>query len=305
MNGNERAISSVDDDAGVADTKAGTPIRARRIKFSYPQGAMNRHYVSDDLIMSHVVSMLSSVFPEGEDFFIRSVKYYKDEITDPTLRAQVDGFIGQEATHGREHREINERLQEMGYPTRLNDRLTKRALAMIYRHAPHKYSLAMTAGLEHYTATLASLLLTNPEARSLLTSDEMRGLLLWHAYEEVEHKAVAFDVYRAIGGSEALRIGTMRGIHITFLGLVTVSTLASMLTDRATYNPARVLRSVAAMRTNPWINRDVLRELGTYTRRGFHPSDNPTVHLLETWGSELFGDQGILADHLVGASKRR
>ncbi|WP_161896576.1 metal-dependent hydrolase [Gordonia spumicola] len=303
MDAEQPDISSTDD-AGVVDFKA-APIRARRIKFSYPQGSMNRHYVSDDLIMSHVVSMLSSVFPEGEDFFIRSVKYYKDEIANATLRAQVDGFIGQEATHGREHREINEHLQEMGYPTRINDRLTKRALAMIYRHAPHKFSLAMTAGLEHYTATLASLLLTNTEARALLTSDEVRGLLLWHAYEEVEHKAVAFDVYRTIGGSEALRIGTMRGIHITFLGLVTVSTLASMLTDRATYNPARLLRSVAAMRTNPWINRDVLRELGTYTRRGFHPSDNPTDYLLKTWRSELFGDQGILTDNLVGGRQRR
>lgn len=136
MDAEQPAISSTDD-AGVVDFKA-APIRARRIKFSYPQ---------------------------------------------------VDGFIGQEATHGREHREINEHLQEIGYPTRINDRLTKRALAMIYRHAPHKFSLAMTAGLEHYTATLASLLLTNTEARALLTSDEVRGLLLWHAYEEVEHKA--------------------------------------------------------------------------------------------------------------------
>ncbi len=280
-------------------TAAAPPIRARRIKFSYPTGAMKRHFVNDDLLMSHVVSMLSSVFPEGEDFFIRSVKYYMKDVTDPVLKAQVAGFIGQEFTHGREHREINERLQAMGYPTRRSDRLTKRALATIYRHAPHRYSLAMTAALEHYTATLASLLLTNSKARDLLTSDEVRALLLWHAYEEVEHKAVAFDVYRHTGGGEGLRIWTMRSIHLTFLGSTLVSTTLSLLTDPSTYNPVRLARSVAAIRSNPWLNRDVLRELGTYTRRGFHPSDNDTAYLLDTWRAELFGDQGVLAHNLV------
>ncbi len=287
------------------DTDPPAPIRARRIRFSYPEGAMNRHYVADDLVMSHIVSMLSAVFPEGEDFFVRSVKHYRDDLTDPTLRAQVAGFIGQEVTHGREHREINERLQSMGYPTRASDRFTKWSLAGVYRHVPHRLSLAMTAAFEHYTATLAALLLTEPKARALLTSDEVRALLLWHAYEEVEHKAVAFDVYRHTGGGESLRIWTMRAVHVTFLGYVLISTVLSMLTDRATYHPVRLARSVAALRTNPWLSRDVFRELGTYTRRGFHPDDNATTYLLETWRAELFGEQGVLADNLTKGRTRR
>ena len=106
-------------------------IKTRRLKFNYAPGRVDRHYANDDLIMSHVVSILSAMFPEGEDFFVRSVRYYADQITDPELKAAVAGFTGQETMHGREHRALNERLQELGYPTRRVDRLVKFDLARV------------------------------------------------------------------------------------------------------------------------------------------------------------------------------
>src|SRR5438445_1086845 len=93
-------------------------VRTRRIRFDYPRGSLQKHYVEGDLVMSHVVAMLSATFPEGEDFFVRSVRHYADQITDPVLQKQVAGFVGQEVTHGREHRALNERLQQMGFATR-------------------------------------------------------------------------------------------------------------------------------------------------------------------------------------------
>src|SRR5947199_7712853 len=88
-------------------------VRTRRIAFSYPPASLNRHYVNGDLIMSHIVAVLSAMFPEGEDFFVRAVRDHADQVTDAELKKQVAGFIGQEVTHGREHRALNERLQEM------------------------------------------------------------------------------------------------------------------------------------------------------------------------------------------------
>ena len=111
-------------------------VRTRRIAFAYPPASLDRHYVSGDLVMSHVVSMLSAMFPEGEDFFVRSVRHYADRITDPELKQQVAGFIGQEVTHGREHRALNERLQQMGYPTRRVDRMVKAGLKRNERLLP-------------------------------------------------------------------------------------------------------------------------------------------------------------------------
>ena len=50
---------------------------------------------------------------EENDFFVRSVRYFRDQITDPDLQRQVAGFIGQESVHGREHRAFNRRLAEL------------------------------------------------------------------------------------------------------------------------------------------------------------------------------------------------
>ena len=55
----------------------------------------------------------------------------------------------------------------------------------------------MTAALEHFTATLAEMILSDPEARDMFGDETVKNLFLWHALEEAEHKAVAFDVYKA------------------------------------------------------------------------------------------------------------
>jgi uncharacterized protein len=80
-----------------------------------------RPFDSDDVLMSRVIAITSASFPEGENFFVRSVAHHRSELTDTGLKRQVGGFIGQEATHAREHRDINTRLHDLGYPTRFVD----------------------------------------------------------------------------------------------------------------------------------------------------------------------------------------
>jgi uncharacterized protein len=273
-------------------------VRTRRIAFAYPPASLDRHYVNGDLVMSHVVSVLSAMFPPGEDFFVRAVKRHADQVTDPELKQQVAGFIGQEVTHGREHRELNKRLQEMGYPTHRVSRMAKAGLQRNERLLPPKVQLAMTAALEHYTAALAETLLTDPRAQELLGETEVRSMLLWHALEESEHKAVAFDVYRQVIGDEKLRIRAMRFTTFAFLSAVVGHTVLSLLADRATYNPRRLVRSVADLRHSPFLSRTVIRRLRDYNRIGFHPDDHDATELLERWRAELFGADGMLADHL-------
>ncbi|SDC10026.1 metal-dependent hydrolase [Actinokineospora iranica] len=273
-------------------------LRTRRIHFEYGAGSLDRHYVDGDLVMSHVVAVLSAMFPEGEDFFVRSVRRCADQVTDPHLRAQVAGFIGQEVTHGREHRALNERLARMGYPTRRVDRMVRRALRMYEKRLSPLSCLGVTAALEHYTAALAETLLTDERAQALLGTSEVRSMLLWHAFEEAEHKAVAFDVYRAAGGSERRRIWTMRWVTFAFIVGVVGHTVASLLGDRAAYHPARLARSVAALRHSPFLSREVVRRISAYNKPGFHPDDNDNTALLDRWTPELFGENGRLAHNL-------
>lgn len=274
-------------------------VRARRIRFCYPKGGLQRHYVQGDLVMSHIIALLSATFPEGEDFFVRSVRNYADQVSNPELKEQVRGFIGQEVTHSREHIALNERLQEMGYFTAFVDRRTRGVLRLVEKLLSPLTCLALTAALEHYTAVLAETLLGEEDARALLGSTEVRKMLLWHAYEESEHRAVAFDVYRMVGGGERRRIRTMRAMTLSGIGLGALFVTLSLLQDLATYNPIRLTRSLLALRHSPFVKRSVRQRLLDYNKLGFHPDDADNTALLEHWHPELFGEAGQLAGNLT------
>jgi predicted metal-dependent hydrolase len=262
-----------------------------------------RHYAEGgDLILSHVGAALSSVFPDGEDFFVRSVRHYRDRITDPDLKRQVAGFIGQESVHGREHRAFNVRLSELGYPTKEVEWLTRKGLELRTRFAPPIANLAATAALEHFTATLAELVLTNEQVRRHFGHPAVADLFVWHALEESEHKAVAFDVYKAVGGSERVRVWTMRAIRVGFVLGMGIQILFSLLRDRDAYKPRALFRSWRGFRRSPLMSRQLWNQLKDYDRPDFHPDDRDTVELVTRWRETLFGENGTLNDKLVNAA---
>jgi len=284
-------------------TTQGTSDRAvptRRVSFEESLTDLPRHFAADsDLILSHMFASLSSVFPDGEDFFVRSVRHFRDRVTDPELKRQVAGFIGQESIHGREHRAFNDRLDQLGYPTKRAERMTRWGLATRERLMTPTSNLAVTAALEHFTATLAELALSDEVARTLPGDPAVRDLFLWHALEESEHKAVAFDVYRAVGGSERTRVFTMKGMRIGFIVGMTVQVVLSLLGDRSTYRPGALRQSWNRFRRTPMMRREVWDQLRDYDRADFHPDDRDTTGLVDLWRDELFGADGTLNDKLV------
>jgi predicted metal-dependent hydrolase len=229
------------------------------------------------------------------------VRHFRDQITDPELRRQVAGFIGQESIHGREHRALNARLAQLGYPTRFVERLTKLLLGIRSRVFTPKANLAATAALEHFTATLAELLLTDESARAALGHPAVADLLVWHALEESEHKAVAFDVYRAVGGSERTRVITMKGLRVGFVAAMLAQMALSLSMDRATYQRGRLRQSWRSFRDAPLFRADVWEQLRDYDRPDFHPDDRDTTELVEQWRQELFGEGGSMVHRLAGA----
>jgi predicted metal-dependent hydrolase len=171
-------------------------ITQRDLHFRF-EGCDMRLWCGGDACQTHSFNASSIMFPEGEKFFIESVRYFRDRIRDPQLLEDVKGFIGQEAVHGREHRVYNAALGQAGYDV---ERLERRAIAQLgftRRMLPPKGRLAVTIALEHFTAIMADALLSDP--RVLQDADpRMAALWRWHAIEETEHKAVAFDVYRTV-----------------------------------------------------------------------------------------------------------
>ncbi len=278
-------------------------VPTRRMSFEESVRDLPRHFAQDgDLISGHVIAALSSVFPDGEDYFVRSVRRFRDQVTDPTLKRQVSGFIGQEAVHGREHRVLNDRLAELGYPTKHYEAFTRAGLRLRERLAPAKANLAATAALEHFTATLAELVLSNEEIRDIMGAEAVRDLFVWHALEESEHKAVAFDVYKAVGGGERLRVWTMNFFRYGFVIGMALAVSISLLQDRATYRPGTLRQSWRRLRGSPIMDPALWAQLKDYNRADFHPDDSDTTELVEAWRERLFGDEGSLNDKLMGAA---
>jgi uncharacterized protein len=282
---------------------AGPYPKVRRIRFRFgdPQ-PINHHFVEGDIAFSHFVAVLSAAFPPGEESFIRSVRRFADRVNDPVLKKRVAGFIGQESVHGQEHRRLNEKLIEMGYPfvrlfTFPHDSRRERLLMRIENRAPAYAHLAMTAAAEHYTATLAERVLSSDEIQARAQDPEVRRLFNWHALEELEHKSVAFDVYRAVGGPEWLRIGVMAVMYGLTVPVVTVGVLLSIATDPRGWRPIKVARQTLDIFRGPLV-KGLMADLRVYLKPGFHPDDVETGQLAEHWRQELFGAQGTLVGHL-------
>jgi predicted metal-dependent hydrolase len=281
-----------------------TDIPVRRISFEEAIRTVPKHFGTDgDIVSSHIAVALSSVFPDGEDFFVRSVRHYRDQITDPQMKKDVAGFIGQESIHGREHRVLNAHFQAMGYPTRIVETMTRKGLALRTRFAPASINLATTAALEHFTATLAELILSDPDARAMFGNETVKNLFLWHALEESEHKAVAFDVYKAMGGGERMRVITMNALRYGFPVAIAGQVVVSLLLDKeARRQPRKVLQSLRRVRKSPLMSRKLWNQLKDYNRPDFHPNQSEHTGLVEEWREELFGKNGTLNDKLAGAA---
>ncbi|MGN4070993.1 metal-dependent hydrolase [Burkholderia gladioli] len=193
------------------------PVR-RDLRFSL-EVERARDWHGQGMTVTHFFNALSLLFPAGERFFMDSVRNYRDRIKDPVLKQQVLGFIGQEAMHTREHVEYNEALEANQLPARKLDRRVWRVVGAMKCVMPHSMRLANTVALEHYTAMLGGLMLDDPWYLSG-SEDGYKQIWLWHALEETEHKAVAFDVWNAVMEPGAkrylLRVGMFLIITLTF-----------------------------------------------------------------------------------------
>src|SRR5580698_5116486 len=74
-----------------------------------------RHWFAGSAAATAVSNGINLLFPHGERFFVRSVHKFEDSITDPTLRAQIKGFYGQEGRHAHAHDDFNQVLRAQGY----------------------------------------------------------------------------------------------------------------------------------------------------------------------------------------------
>jgi len=152
-----------------------------------------RHWLGGDMFRTVVGDALSIFLPTGERFFIRAVKHHAPKIQDPVLARSIQDFARQESYHTREHEDYNRAMELLGYDVPEMEKPVKEVLKAEGRAVQ---SLATTCAVEHITASISHLVLS----RNVLhdADDRYRRLWTWHALEELEHKAVALDVFNVV-----------------------------------------------------------------------------------------------------------
>lgn len=257
---------------------------------SFDLEAAPRFWHSGSPFLTHFFTAMSLFFPAGEKFFIDSVRHFEGEISDPVLREQVKGFIGQEAQHSHHHRAYDRLMTRNGVPVTKYEGWIESVLQFVRRWAPHKSQLAATITLEHFTAVVADLLLSDPKFTEGM-DEHIRPLWLWHAVEETEHKAVAFDVYQQVSGSYWLRALMMARIMIGFpLGIVAFQFLL-LAGDGKLGNLRDIGHGLRVVWGRGGWLRTMAPELMRFFRRDFHPWQKDNRELIGAWaeGSLLAG----------------
>ena len=251
------------------------PLRKPNLEFD---ASIARHWMNGNAFATHFFNGLNLVFPDGERFFVKAVHDHLGRITDPVLLRQAKEFAAQEGQHANQHEKYFDCLRAQGYEIDRYLRRFHHFMTWTNRWVPASLRLSMTAGAEHYTAVLGAGAI---EEFDLLADADptMRKLIIWHATEEVEHKAVAFDVLRATHPSYLLRIAGFVIATIALFGWSFAGTRMLLKQDRITRDDVAAQRKLALARDDGRGLARIRAGIRAYFRRDFHPNEQDHLEL--------------------------
>jgi predicted metal-dependent hydrolase len=190
-------------------------LEARDVEFDWAK--LPIHYVPNEPFTTHMLNVLHLLLPAGEEFFVEAFKKALPLIKDDQLRLDVQGFIGQEAVHSQAHSGVLDRFDAQGIDvTPYTDQVRwmfEKVLGPRPRWSRRRQDswlleqVSFISAIEHYTAILGEWILNTPAHDGIGTDPVMLDMLRWHGAEEVEHKAVAFDLMKH------LRAGFLRQVR--------------------------------------------------------------------------------------------
>lgn len=256
--------------------KASFPVR----RMDYQFNDIPRYWCNNDPAFTHYFTGLSTLFPEGESYFVRSVRLLRTKIkNNPQLDRDIGAFIGQEAMHSKEHHAFHLSAKQHGLDPESLEKVTGIILKGIEKIFSKKWNLLVTVGLEHYTAVLVVTMMDS--VNEMMTDETIQNLWLWHSVEETEHKAVAYDLYEYLYGKGL-------SAYIPRVAVFTLS-LALILSMSSLYQIVLMKRDKQLFNLNSWrkfqkfANQSYqifMPKFLDYYRFDFHPNDTDEAELV-------------------------
>lgn len=268
-----------------------------------------RYWFRNDPYKTRFFDAVQSGFPDGERYFITSVRAFRDRIDDPTMRHEVRDFMRQEGQHGLAHTRYNQMLERQGLPmAELIEDAKEQFDSWTRKYSP-EFNVANTAAVEHFTATMAFAYFAKA---SVMDGAEPRikALFAWHAIEEMEHKSVAYDVMKKVA-----KVGYFKRAAAMAFAMKNMVDFTYRYIDRmlAADGFTRWQRLRMHARNFLWIHGprkgvygSLTGKLLVYFKPGFHPTQEPTIHNYRNWleAWERTQDPFVACDALCAAAWR-
>jgi predicted metal-dependent hydrolase len=254
-------------------------VKPRRLDFAF-DASLPRYWYADDPFLTHFMHALSLTFPEGERMFMDAVRAVRDRVKDAGTRGDIAGFLGQEALHSRAHDVLNEQIARWGYPAARLEQGVRQNIADNRPLHTKETLLALTCALEHITAIMGHHLLSHPDLQAEMHA-AIRDLWVWHAVEETEHKAVAFDVYQEVYGSYATRVQWLWWSTLGLMSTVTVLQYYLLRRDGLAHKPSVWLKGAWQLWGPSGLLLPLVPAWLRYLRPDFHPWQTDDSGLIE------------------------
>lgn len=245
----------------------------RKVAFDWSDTPLE--WIPGQPFASHFINEINLLLPAGEFWFCRLYNQALPHVTDAKLREDVQMFIRQEAMHARAHGgAVVEYLHTHGIETESNTRFEDWMFEALLGDAPLGvpvpafarkrwlvFRLGIIAAIEHMTCVLGKYALHNRQWDEAGADPVLLDLLRWHGAEEIEHRSVAFDLYRHLGGDYPSRY---------YLAAIAMPAIFGLWVHGAAHimkqDPRFADRKPSAFR--PWIWLEWLRQ----SRSGYLPS---------------------------------
>ncbi len=259
----------------------------RNVAFDLNTDTVPRYWFANDPWLTHWMNAIFGSVPVGERFVMKATRQQLDKLSDPSIHKAAIAFIKQEGSHAKAHDALNDVLTMHGVPVKQAQTLVKAIFDAYENYLPDIMKFAFSATGEHFTATLSSAMLEQPELWDD-TPDEVAALAFWHFVEEIEHKSVSFDIYKNSSGDGAYSYAVLMATLALGISTLTVATHLSWLylvwKDRQITNVRSALKAAKSLLFKPGLfTRTFVVDALPFLSPRFHPWDHDNREMINVW----------------------
>ena len=255
-------------------------LTARRFTAPLPTD-IPRDWLPSSPAVAAALDTYSVLVPANEAFYMRTINASLPLIADPALRKAAAAFIHQEAEHSVAHKRYWTTLDQQGYRfhgfERAVERLTFRTVERI---APLSIRLSMVSCVEHINAYMGHEFLSQQILAD--AHPEVRALLEWHFAEEIEHKAVSFDVLQAVAPGYVIRVLGLMLTAPLFYAVMTLGMLRFLAQNKQLWRASTWGQWLHHLGGGHHMLSRTLKHLWAYARPSFLPSQLDDATLAQT-----------------------